>query len=160
MVNSRQKGAAAEREFIALMQQVAYIVLHNDAFVLKRNLEQYQDGGCDIMGAVGLFDFLAIEIKRCEKLQIEKWWKQACTQADNCAKKGKYKIPVLAYRQSNKAWRVRLITWIHTRYKGMYRATITISIADFLKWYACCLDAIAANATFKYMKDDGNGAYE
>lgn len=124
MVNARNKGAGGEREFINYMQQVVDYVLGDKAFELKRNLEQYQIGGCDIVGAPKRFDFVAVEVKRCERLQINRWWRQACQQAKE------HQLPVLAYRQNCKPWMI-----VMPEVDNNYECTKEITLADFLTWY-------------------------
>src|SRR5262245_62810646 len=93
----KNKGAGAEREFAAILQKEVDDFLPNGHGVLfKRNLEQTREGGFDILG----LPWLALEIKRQETLSIGAWWQQCLTQADG-------RVPVLAYRQNNKPWRVR-----------------------------------------------------
>ena len=96
-INSRQKGAAGEREFIAELKEW----LGEMADGLKRNLEQTREGGHDI---VGLGNW-ALEVKRYAKASdglIVRWWDQAVEQAGND------RIPVLAYREDRQEWRIRI----------------------------------------------------
>lgn len=117
MVNSRNKGASAERELANVLQLAVDAALPpSKAIKIKRNLEQYQEGGDDLMG----LPFLAIEVKRCEKLQIGSWWQQCLDQA-------KGRIPVLAYRQNNKPWRVRMLLDCYGD------VVVEVSIHDFLQ---------------------------
>jgi len=103
MVNARTKGQSGEREVVKMLNDVlvSYYqennIEYNDQMLVQRNQNQSAIGGCDL---VNTFHF-AIEVKRCEKLEIEKWWKQTCKQAYALNK-----IPVLIYRQSRKGWRV------------------------------------------------------
>lgn len=99
-INSRAKGASAEREVIKILQSVVDRALGKDAFKLERNLEQTRNGGCDIVGAPKEFDFFSFEIKRQEKLQISKWMQQCIKQSRDD------QIPVLIYRQARRPWRV------------------------------------------------------
>ncbi|AEG02710.1 putative PDDEXK endonuclease [Methylomonas methanica] len=103
-INSRAKGAGAEREFAGLVQDWCGVRL-------IRNLEQTRSGGHDLIvhpdesGAVAdAFRLLAIECKRYQTAtdaQIQKWWAQAVTQADQAGL-----MPVLGYRANRSAWRV------------------------------------------------------
>jgi Holliday junction resolvase len=103
-INSRQKGAGAEREFAGLIHDWSGVRL-------IRNLEQTRSGGHDLIvhpdevGSVAdAFRQLAIECKRYQTAtdaQIQKWWAQAVTQADDAGLK-----PVLAYRANRSTWRV------------------------------------------------------
>jgi len=103
MAHSRNKGAAAEREFAAA-------IFEQLGVQMVRNLEQYRNGGCDLIvedpdhPAAHALDCYAIEIKRQEKATpsiIKNWWTQALEQAN---RSGKY--PCLAYRQSRTPWKV------------------------------------------------------
>lgn len=91
MINSRTKGASAERELFKLISEATGIEV-------KRNLVQTREGGFD--SSVGRF---AIEVKRQENLDLTSWWDQAVKQAE-IAKL----MPMLAYRKSRYPWRVRV----------------------------------------------------
>lgn len=92
----RSKGANAEREFAQLLGERL-------GLKLERNLEQTRKGGHDLLGIPGL----AIEVKRCEQLAINQWWRQAVRQASEGL------IPCLAYRQNRKPWLVALpLKWL------------------------------------------------
>lgn len=87
---SRNKGAAAEREFTALLSD-------HLGTQIKRKLGQARDSGDDAQW--GKFRF---EIKRRETLAIMEWCRQIeahCAAGD---------IPVVAFRQNNQEWRVVL----------------------------------------------------
>ena len=87
---ARNKGAAGEREFAALLSdQLGQVV--------KRKLGQARDGGDDIQ--VGRF---RIEVKRRERLQVVEW----CEQVEACADAAE--VPVLAFRRNGEPWRVVL----------------------------------------------------
>lgn len=92
----RTKGAAAEREFAALVHNELVDVVVNRP---ERNLNQTRGGGHDLDGLPGV----ALEIKRQEQLSVNAWWHQACKQAQVVDL-----LPVLAYRQSRKPWAVCL----------------------------------------------------
>ena len=114
MVNARTKGHNAEREFIHYLEK-------NGITGLARNLDQTRDGGADILG----LPRLCIEVKRCEILNIEKWWQQTLNEI-----KGR-QIPVLVYRQSRKNWTIiTLGNIIYSR--DLTR--VTINIDDWIKW--------------------------
>lgn len=87
--SSRTKGQVGEREICKILGDALSISL-------DRNLEQTRDGGCDIV----LYHW-AIEVKRQEKLQVDKWWEQACVQAEDS-----HRHPVLIFRKSRNPWRV------------------------------------------------------
>lgn len=90
--SQRTKGAVAEREFLSKLSELI-------GQPLDRNFAQASNGGADCIALEGY----SIEIKRHEQLSIGSWWKQAQAQAQavGC-------IPVLAYRQSRKPWRIQL----------------------------------------------------
>ena len=106
-----------EREALALLGDELGIAL-------QRNLEQTRESGGDCVHIKGWI----LEIKRCEKLCIPAWWRQAVRQAEG---KGE---PMLLYRQSRKPW----TALIHTA-NGAYR-TATIQEAagaireKWLRW--------------------------
>ena len=103
-INSRTKGASAEREFANEIHQWAGVRL-------IRNLEQSRSGGHDLIvhpdevgQAADTFRTLAIECKRYGKVTpglIKTWWQQARNQAEP------YDLhPVLAYRADRQDWHV------------------------------------------------------
>ncbi|WAR44711.1 putative PDDEXK endonuclease [Methylomonas rapida] len=128
-INSRAKGASAEREFAGLIHDWAGVRL-------IRNLEQTRSGGHDLIvhpdevGSVAdSFRLLAIESKRYQTAtdaQIQKWWDQAVTQAGQAGL-----TPVLAYRANRLPWRVVVpILLINPQHRQSfqlnYAATLTI----------------------------------
>jgi hypothetical protein len=79
-INSRQKGAAGEREVAKILQQVVNEVALQCGYVsptIRRNTEQSQIGGEDLTG----LPWYSFEIKRCERVELDKWWQQTVTQA-------------------------------------------------------------------------------
>ena len=90
-INSRNKGASGER-------QAAEWLYYNLGLHTKpeRNLEQVRSGGGDLVG-VGCF---CVEVKRCQTLQIKKWWKQTTKSANDRAEH-----PVLMYRKNGEPWK-------------------------------------------------------
>lgn len=84
----RNKGAAAEREFFALLNKHL-----PERLRLSRELAQSRDGGLD-----GSTARVAIEVKRQERLRLNDWLKQARLGSDD-------RLPVVAYRQSREPWR-------------------------------------------------------
>lgn len=92
----RNKGANAERELLRIIGDRLGIPL-------SRNLTQTRNGGADCLDLPGV----ALEVKRCEQLQLNQWWRQAQRQAPAG------KIPVLAYRQSRKPWAIVVpLAWL------------------------------------------------
>lgn len=93
---SRNKGKRGEREVLALIK-AAYTEVLDKCPDIRRNTLQFDKGGSDIHGV----DFFSIEVKRCETLNLKKWWKQAETQANI-----EGKLPALFYRQNGTPWAV------------------------------------------------------
>jgi len=91
---NRNKGHKGEREFAKLISQELKLS------PLTRNIDQVRDGGADIMT---LRPF-AIEVKRVEQLTIPQWRQQAIQQTTK-----KNPIPVLAFRQNRKRWRIQML---------------------------------------------------
>jgi hypothetical protein len=115
MVNSRTKGASAERELSRLLGDRLGIPF-------ERNLSQCRAGGFDLIG----LDQLAIEVKRCEKLSIPQWWQQARQQATG-------KIPILAFRQSRRPWAIIVpLGWLCPGDWGE-NATAQLSLDSFVE---------------------------
>jgi hypothetical protein len=86
--SARNKGAAAEREFFALLNKFL-----PERLRIQRKLGQARDGGDD-GDAAGV----SIEVKRQERLMLAKWLEQAKDSAgDN--------YPAVVFRQNNKQWR-------------------------------------------------------
>lgn len=79
-INVRNKGANGEREVCDLLQPIVDAVAAKRGLIaprLRRNVEQCQVGGEDIVG----LPWYSIEVKRCERVELDKWWRQACVQA-------------------------------------------------------------------------------
>jgi len=98
-INSRAKGASAERELIKELSEYLGDALTEP---MKRNLEQTRKGGHDIVG----LDGFAIEVKRYKRIKegdIVRFWAQAVEQARRVGAE-----PVLAYREDFCSWRVRI----------------------------------------------------
>lgn len=87
---ARNKGSQGERELAALLSD-------HLGFVVKRNLGQARDGGDDLT-----VQHFKIEVKRRERLEIDKW----SEQVEACVQPGE--VPVLAYRRNGQPWRVCL----------------------------------------------------
>lgn len=102
-INSRAKGASAEREF-------ARLVLAETGVRMVRNLEQSRGGGYDLEAGddqhpvtLSLRRY-AIEIKRYAEVTpglLAQFWQQAERQAREADR-----IPLLAYRANRREWRV------------------------------------------------------
>jgi len=79
-INSRAKGANGELEVAAILQTVVNRVAIQCGYVaptIRRNVEQCQVGGEDLLG----LPWYSIEVKRCERVELDRWWEQTCVQA-------------------------------------------------------------------------------
>lgn len=89
----RRKGAAGEREWVAVLRLYGY-------YTAGRELDQSRDGGGDV-----IVDDLLFEVKRYHSIAVRKWLDQACVSA---ADRG-YKMPVVAMREDGRLdWMVLL----------------------------------------------------
>ena len=119
---SRNKGANAEREFIALLQPFVDSILGEKTFELKRNLFQTREGGADIAGMPEQFDFFSLEIKRQERLSLPAWLRQTREQAQS------YQWAILAYRQNRCPWYIIME-------EPITGETYELDLENFLKWF-------------------------
>jgi hypothetical protein len=129
------KGKTGEREVCTLLNaQLVHIKERNplDARTLElldglvqRNQNQSAVGGGDI-NLLGL----SIEVKRCETLEVEKWWKQASTSAARNQDR-----PVLIYRQNRKAWTVVMDGMLPLDKGIEVKARVTITLEAFIGWF-------------------------
>ena len=147
---NRQKGHDGEREIVKLLQPIVELVLGEKK--LQRNLQQTRQGGHDICG----LEHLAIEVKRCETLEIEKWWKQTLRQA---AMLGGDAIPVLLFRQNRGKWRVMMYGRI-----GLMTCRVEIDMLTFGLWLGEDLKTRVARGEIQarsgFYPDDGGLAGE
>lgn len=94
---ARAKGANGEKEVLRILEDQL-------GLKLVRNKQQSARGGRDIcedvdrmQGPIGF----SIEVKRCEREELSKWWKQTVDQARAVSR-----IPVLFFRASRQPWRI------------------------------------------------------
>lgn len=130
-IRSRNKGKVGEREVCVMLRATvarAHVELGLPPVVdIKRNLMQCAEGGYDIEG----LPWLAIEVKRQERLEVERWWQQAVAQAERADR-----LPVLIYRQSRKKWRVVMYGGVQpmSAKNGWSYMEVEIDIEAFLRW--------------------------
>lgn len=147
----RQKGQNGEREIAALLNPIIHEVkrakgfpenLIRDAHVqVQRNQMQTANGGADLINTYNL----AIEVKRQEQLNINKWWEQTCKSASSLSNKH---IPILMYRQNNRKWNVVMYGLVAmSQSKVKYR--VTIDMPSFLDWFK----SYVYNAQYSYHDD-------
>ena len=92
-INARNKGKSGEYEVIKMVQAIYDDVFKDfwlQAPTLRRNTQQYADGGEDVAGMT----WHSLEVKRCEKIELGKWWLQCTTQAEK-AKVDLFKLEIL-----------------------------------------------------------------
>ena len=87
---ARNKGKVGEREVAK--------ILRDHGFVDAHRTQQFsgKEGTSDVVGIPGMH----IEVKRQEKLAIEKWHEQACEDARED------EVPIVVFRRSGQKWRV------------------------------------------------------
>lgn len=119
MVNCRSKGARGEREFCTWLESTFDLPEKP-----KRNLEQVRSGGSD----VHLYPFV-FEVKRVEKLHLQKWWLQVVAATKNGD------IPVVAFRQNNFPWEFL----IPAKEIGLKYGYIRLREKEFVEWVTITL---------------------
>lgn len=122
---SRDKGARGEREVYHLLQPIVnecYIAHGLTPPMLQRNQNQSRSGGYDIVG----LDWLALEVKRQEKLEINAWWDQTMRQC------GDTQEPVLFYRKNMHKWKVMMLVDVHPEH---LTCRATLELENFLKYF-------------------------
>lgn len=133
-INSRRKGKEAEKQIVRQLNHW-HKEAGGDGTAFARNLQQTRDGGCDIICPEYLR--MAIEVKRSERLELRAWWAQAVAQA------GDDKTPVLIYRQSRMAWRVRLEQRLCLRCGTGTTELVDIDLEAFGRMLCRMMEAIA-----------------
>lgn len=127
---ARSKGQRGEREVAKLLQPVVNEVYVAAGFappLFKRNLMQSREGGYDIVG----LDWLALEVKRQETLNVNTWWKQTIEQA------GEKQTPVLIYRKNHGKWRVMMYGVLLCNFRDIDGMSVPVDISfdSFLKYF-------------------------
>lgn len=108
-LNARSKGKSGEYEVIDLFQPIIDEIFEEFGYVaptLRRNTAQYADGGEDIAGMI----WHSVEVKRCEKTDIGRWWLQTVGEAN----KSYVQLPTLENSKNRRPFsvnKVRLGTW-------------------------------------------------
>lgn len=129
---SLNKGKRAEREVIDLLQPIVdktTYELNGPGIILQRNTIQADRGGSDIHG----LEWLALEVKHHETMQVNEWWKQCRSQAS------RNQVPVLIYRCNHAPWLVKM-------YGGLGQddvwvpSTVTVDVPAFLIWFRAKLE--------------------
>ena len=154
---SRNKGKRAEREVVNLLQPIVnkvYAAAGKEAPSLERNLMQSHKGGHDIVG----LEWMALEVKHQEALQVNAWWKQTEEQAKRIVLVGelsaqptgqggnppRHPEPVLFFRKNNARWQVVVKVKLALG-DGRHVSTHgTISLEAFLIWFEHKLGVVIA----------------
>jgi hypothetical protein len=141
----RAKGQSGEREVATLLNQLVGEIRHLKGLPalnpkelpFQRNQNQSAVGGSDITNPFSL----AIEVKRCETLSINAWWRQCIDQAER-----EGGLPILFYRKSRQPWtvRTRVHVWLPI---SSVRVAADISLDDFLLWLREYLEQIKDSST-------------
>jgi hypothetical protein len=124
---SRNKGARGEREVIRMLQPIVDTVCDDcgvGRIVLQRNLLQAHSGGHDLFG----LEWLSLEVKRQERENVGKWWRQTLRQAQS------WQTPVLIYRSNYQPWKVRMVARVRVGRKHI-RMPVDISLKAFLLYF-------------------------
>jgi hypothetical protein len=124
---SGEKGKRAEREVVKLLQPVVNRVcekLGREPPLLERNLMQSHRGGHDIVG----LEWIAIEVKHHETLQVNQWWEQTKRQA------GAEREAVLLFKQNRIKWSVLLFGYLDSG-QSRVRCPCQVSLEAFLVWF-------------------------
>jgi len=125
-INSRNKGKAGELEVRDLFR-AALAGRMPDVTVIRRNHQQAEIGGADLVG-VPVF---SVEVKRVRKVEwgaVCKWWEQCFEQAYK-----EDKLPCLVFRQDFGKWQV-MVEARPTAFSE-HPAAPMIMTWDNFKWY-------------------------
>lgn len=117
-INARNKGANGEREAAKWLKKLLKL-----DYTPERNLEQVRDGGYDLY----VHPFI-VEVKRCERLELRKWWRQV-TIASNFLEG----IPVVLFRQNRQPWRL-LISASYVGLRAGFVQLDNTETKEWLKW--------------------------
>ena len=120
MLKGQRKGKKGEKEACEWLE----FHLFNNQITLRRNPDQVKYG-YDIFGHPFIF-----EVKRREKLNLNKWWMQIITVRDKMAVDGKETIPIVMFRQNNAFWEFL----IAAEAIGITGGWVHINSVQFKKW--------------------------
>lgn len=124
---ARGKGASGEREVKLILRSTlapVYKSLNLPLPDIERNLTQSRGGGYDLVGLT----WLALEVKRQERPNLEAWWKQTLRQsAEN-------QIPCLLHRANHQPWRARVLAPVVTQHIATPPLVIDLERHSFEEW--------------------------
>lgn len=121
---AQSKGARGERLAIDLLQPIVDRVLGEKSVILARNSMQSRFGGYDVIG----LDWMALEIKNCETLNIPTWWNQVIKscKADQ--------EPILMYKSNRVKFRIMMYGYLPIGLKKL-RCPVDIPFDTFACWF-------------------------
>lgn len=128
---AQSKGARGERLVIQMLQPIVDRVYFAHGVepalipVIQRNTLQSHLGGCDLCG----LEWLAIEVKSQETLNLNAWTKQCIEQAKP------NQTPVLLYKQNNKGWKVMMHVLLVPGGSTNLKVWAGIDIESFLQYF-------------------------
>jgi hypothetical protein len=127
VVHSRNKGKAGELEAYKLLNLWAKPICDHlgvEPLNIHRNLNQSKEGGYDLVGA----DWLAIEVKRQETVNLPAWWRQTIKQC------GPQQTPLLMWRLNRGQWSGRTIANVVI---GDHTAPLVVDLraAELRRWF-------------------------
>ncbi|MCH9664677.1 MAG: hypothetical protein K0U41_02385 [Gammaproteobacteria bacterium] len=136
-LKSKNKGKRGEREIVNVLKPILEEVVakfQDEGYEcgdmkLFRNQNQSFEGGYDIGG----LDWLAIEVKFQEQLNVNGWWKQTKAQT------GPGQEPVLFYRRSRMKWKVMTELRILCG-KVVVRSPVEMQLEDYLVYFKSRLE--------------------
>jgi len=134
---ANSKGKRGEREAVNVLQPTidkVYAARGLDAPKMYRNQNQSADGGYDL--ACDATQWMALEIKRCETLQINKWWKQCVSQGSP------EQVPVLLYRQSRKRWQCVMYGYLTVGSGLRVKSRVHVDLDTFLTYFEAKLSVM------------------
>jgi len=116
------KGKSGEREVRDLFRR-AFINILDDVSVIRRNHQQAEIGGADLVGV----PYYSVEVKRVKQIPwgkgLDDWWKQTVEQAE--APLGNPKVPCLVFRQDRGKWFVMVWAYLLNSAKTSSRVILT-----------------------------------
>lgn len=139
-INVRTKGQEGEREIAKILNGIVAEVRREMGLpvyaiideLFQRNQNQSAVGGSDLASPLPL----EIEVKRQEALSIGSWWKQCVGSAERTGG-----IPILAFRQNRKSWRIVLHGDIPLQptgsscYASLGNCRVEIDMDTFRQWF-------------------------
>lgn len=136
---ARNKGKRGERMVIDWLQPIVDEVCDSLGLkhvLLQRNTVQSDRGGSDIVG----LNWLAAEVKNCESqgpANLDKWWEQTRSQAQNWSTHDRQLTPVLFYTSNHRPIRVRMMGALWCEHGASIFATslVDVSAEDFERYF-------------------------